>query len=827
MTKGTNPVADQIFEEYYSKIFENEKVDSLLKKISDHALNVFKILTFDLAPKRDRNPDSIRSKMSKLADASSVKSLTASILDLAQDNDLLNPKFSESKRLYLEALQKFVEALNRSHEINKAKDEVILKTFKLAPSKIQSVIDNIAKEEAERKKKEQLKESVNEESELLFEGLFTGYKGRIENLKKTLTNLITSSEGKDQKSGYGRDWKRTFLDLDEKRKALDITTGGFGKKDKDALEDLEKQVEKFQGEFNNSLIQAANRSLQNLEDDEEVYTSFSDVTSLLSSGLDYLTRAYAQNRIALQEIRAEHEEEENVVAKSVFPLRRGDTDSDKKIKNSGLIYSIQTALCNGIPAAKKLLTSKGGPNGKFGPATQAVISTLQKMSGNKNTNGELSKEMLDDIVSSDWVELKDKQAIEKALSVIRTKLNENEVVVFSMNEYFQNINEEKILLNKSDFEKELQNQYKNIVGEIKGKGEITESPDSGGSGSGVKSLAKVLRQKYSLKVEPEDFLKSDGSLKNSYSPQFIKAWGKSIDEVGDDIDDYSYFFFGGGVYNINLSTTSLKNSCNWKKWTDARDMNDLGDEDAVDFVTNYLKGWKTFGLIRPSARYEGIKKLIRENSENEDLELSNVYEMMEGAIINKDVPYIPYDILKGEIAKAFRIAVQKEEKSPDLGISEFVAINNFFIMIANAISFDGSKFISCLKWVHDNIIGESTSKRVAKDSITFIDKLSKSEEESGKFLGFNSSQIEVQKLEDITSKKISGDKKIPDDLAGFKALVDLSSSKSEIKEGLGKNIFYIATDIYPSIKIHVKRMNSTTFEDVPQEAPFKCIDSEL
>ena len=51
-----------------------------------------------------------------------------------------------------------------------------------------------------------------------------------------LYNLITSAEGKDQRNGYGRDWKRTFIDLDEKRKVLDTTRGGFGERDRKALQ---------------------------------------------------------------------------------------------------------------------------------------------------------------------------------------------------------------------------------------------------------------------------------------------------------------------------------------------------------------------------------------------------------------------------------------------------------------------------------------------------------------------------------------------------------------------------------------------------------------
>ena len=72
-----NLVASRMFEGHYTKLFENEKVDSLASKLADNALNVFKVLTFDLAPKRDRNPDVIRVKLSDIANSDNVKQMTA------------------------------------------------------------------------------------------------------------------------------------------------------------------------------------------------------------------------------------------------------------------------------------------------------------------------------------------------------------------------------------------------------------------------------------------------------------------------------------------------------------------------------------------------------------------------------------------------------------------------------------------------------------------------------------------------------------------------------------------------------------------------------
>jgi len=246
-----NPVAKTLLEEYHTRLLENEQVDSLLVKVCDNALNAFKILTFDLAPKRDRNPDVIRLKLSDVADSKTVKSLTAKLIDYADDNDLLDSRFAETKRLYLDSLKKFCEALDRASEISKSKDDVVFKQFKLSATKLQNSIDNIAKQAEEEAKKLNDSEGF-EYGDTLNESIFTGYKNRVENLRKNLTNLISSSEGKDQKSGYGKDWKRIFLDFDEQRKILDNTEGGD--RNRKSLEDLEKKVEKAQEEFTRTLL---------------------------------------------------------------------------------------------------------------------------------------------------------------------------------------------------------------------------------------------------------------------------------------------------------------------------------------------------------------------------------------------------------------------------------------------------------------------------------------------------------------------------------------------------------------------------------------------
>jgi hypothetical protein len=816
-----NSVAKNFIQERLDKIFENENVDQLLVKVADNALNAFKIITFDLAPKRDRNPDAIRVKLSDITNSNNIKELTAKLLDYADDNDLYNSKFYESKKLYLDALGKFCDALIRTSEISKAKDEVAIKQFKLSANKLMNSIDNAAKQVEEEEKK------ANENLDLYFfddplnESIFTGYKDRLKDLKKLLINLKTSAEGKDQKNGYGKDWKIVFVELDEKRKTLDVNEGG--EKSRKLLEELEKQVAKYQEEFNDALIKAANKTLQKLEQDEEIYTTYSDVTELVSQAIEFLTRAKTQYLIVIKDIKDDNEAKELEISKTLFPLKRGDTDSDKKIKNSGLIFAIQKAFVDGIPSAGKLLKSKGGPNGKFGPATTSIVATLQKITGNKNQNGELDRTLLGDIISSDWVSNENKRKIQTALETVKSKTNEDYSYV--NNDY---LFEGKIQINQSEFEVELGKKFDEIKSMVvdRAKGEdVSHKP---GSASGVGKLTKKLRELYNIKIEEDNFIKGDGTLKSSYTTQFIKDWISALGKAQEsDPKEFAYFFTNGGIYNINQSYTSLKNSCNWSEWTEFRKIKSLNDEDATDFLSNYLKGWTTFGMIRPSYRYEGLKNLSKKNSSNESLDLSGAYEMMESSIKNKEVPFISYEDLKGDIAKAFKMVLQKDEKSPDLGKEEFVAINNFLIMVANCVSFDGDEFISCVKWLDENVIGESTAKRIAKDQI--ISASLSDDSDSGPLLGYESSKIvvgnlsQISKGETVSKRKKKTSSSLPGlvELAGMKT----SEKKSEtIKDVLSDTCYYIAADVYPSIQTHLKRMNSKTFDQVPQVSPNKCIN---
>lgn len=804
-----NPIAKMILNEHSSLILENEKVDALISKISDNALNCFKVVNFDLAPKRERNPNVMRDKLSSISGSKSVKTLTSKLIDYSENSELSNSKYHEVKEEYISALKKFCKALVRTADLSKEKESEILKRFKIPPANLQNALDSIA--ERTKKEKEKLEESIYFVNESHI-----GFNTRLDFLKKSLVNLLSSAEGKNQKNGYGRDWKRIFLELDEKRRVLDRPEVGYSERGRNSLQDLEKQIHKFSEEFNNALVQSLNKSIQNIEEDDEVIKIYSDVTELTHRALDDLTRAKAQQSMVFKEILDDFDNKETKASKSIFPLSLGDKDSDKKICGTRLISSIQKALCS-IPSASDVISKEGGINGVYNTALKSVISTIQKIEGNKNTNGEIDKSLLDSILSSDWVTKDQKKNIQKSIENIMDKLEESKKVL-SFDD-LSSLNEGKIVIKNSEFAKELAIQYANSLEEAP-----RDYKNSDYQKGEVYSLSKSLRRAYKISIEDEDFIREDGDLKSSYSPEFISAWNKAVSSIKNH-EDYSYFYFNEGLYPISLETTSLKTPSNWPKWKKDRKIEEADNDDLVDYLGNYLKLWKTFGMINPEYRYTKTRKLISENLERDELKYSEAYIKIKRSIRFKEIPYVDYEDLKTDIKEAFESIIHKNRREMDLDREEFVGLNNFLVSIANCVTFDGDKFISCLKWIHDNVLGEKTCKRIASEAFTSTEQTDK---ETGNLLTFNGNSLMVlpykNLLRNMDIKKI--DKECPDSLSGFRCIINLSSSDSPIIKILSRNLGYITSVIYPSIQNHLNRINCNSFLKVPNFSPFKCFDAE-
>jgi hypothetical protein len=144
------------------------------------------------------------------------------------------------------------------------------------------------------------------------------------------------------------------------------------------------------------------------------------------------------------------------------------------------------------------------------------------------------------------------------------------------------------------------------------------------------------------------------------------------------------------------------------------------------------------------------------------------------------------------------------------------------------------RVVSCLKWIHDNALGESQIDRFLGDisGMSFSEQsfMSKSPK---KALALNKSSITVANVNEYSSTKPKFDLElIPDSINGYKKLIKkiYEAGKSSRSWDMGPasliatNLYRVFAEIYPSISVHVKRMNSTDFDNVPQKSPFKCLE---
>ena len=798
-----NPIARQLFESQMAKSTDNKKiVQDFIGKIVSGTMDVFKAIVFDMAPGNERNPDMLRIKLADVSNSKNLKEAISKIKDYSSETGVSSRLFSDTKQMYVSALGKLCETLEIIDEVSKDKSLEALSNIKSSCLSLQKTIDILATQKAKK---------IAEAKKALNDSIFVGFGERIENLKKLLYNLISSAEGKNQKTGYGKDWKRIFIDLDQKLEFLEANRAGITEKDRSLLEDIENKIEKYANEYLDAVIQSSGRMNSDIEQNEELKKYYSDACQLFSEALDLLTRAKSLYMEVLKSLREEIEENEVEVVKYVFPIKMGDDDNNKRFCGTGIISILQDALADGIPSSAEYLKS-GGERGTYGPKTESVVKAIQKNIGNKDISGKLDKALLDSILVSDFISDKHRKSILEALRSMKKPLRESVTNWTNSDLLLEN----KIVLDKETFTKDLKH--------------FTSDPDKKINPSLTKNeqelydadaLAKRLRSLYGLKLESDDFKREDGSFKSSYSGPFIKAWYDAVENVGDD-KAYQYFFWNEGVYAIDSDLTSLKSPSNWKAWSSIRQLRSLSDDDCIDFIESYLKDWNTFGMTRVNFRSSAIKTLYKKNSELE-LDYPGIYEMIAPIVSKSDVPFIPYDFLTKKVAKAIEEIAEIGDSNPDLDASNMVVLNNILCMIANTVSFNGEKFISSIKWIYDNCLTPAVAKRISADSITIR---AEDSESHGNMLCYDSQTIKVRSTKTIISEDIphlDQYKDMDDSLSGWQTISKLaSSSTSSIKSTLGETVYFIGSRVYPSVKIHVKRMNASQFTDVPQEGSSKC-----
>ena len=786
-----NPIARRLSLETL-KLYENESVDEVIQKISTALFDVYKKVIVDFAPSKQKRISTVKEKLKDTANSSSVKSLIAKMKDYAKETDLDHSDLADVKDLYIEGMAGLADSLKRATEIDPKLEDKVIKYFQSRTSKYVQALEQAYK--AEKEEMEELNESFG-----------MGLKGRVEHLKNKLRKvLIPESAGKNADNGYGRNWHRIFTELDQKISSIDHRKEISGDKEKKVLKDLESQTDKLAKEFYTYCMRAAEAPFKKILSDDEVSTKFEDVKDLVSSAMDILTRATVEEATVEDEMREKAEGYDHKIASLVFPLKVGDKDTDKKFKDSLIIANIQKALMNAFPPIKDLLSKRGGADGKYTSAFEAAVKSLQGVLGNKNVSGEIDRALLDVILGADKISRSDKEAITDSLDLLRKEyVNESYVVlgewvleskILKSSEFFGLVKESSVHIDADKLSSEIEKYSKELSEPEKssggrsalGHGDRSDNTDQ------AYELAKLLRSKGFVKgAEEETFLRDDGTLRASYTPEFMIAWTKTAEDAKEgELPLFFWVDYKGskidGLYAAKRLMTNAKRPSNWPKWKEI--IGDFDEEDIKDFAEWYSSYYSNFGGIDSDDLFSAAKNLFNSNRESEG-ENSKTYDKLYSHFGTKESKsrYLSSDGLES-LKSAFRRGAQTEEKIQDLSESDFGLLANLVALASTYFTYDRKKekFIPVLKVILDDVLtDDELSKLKSEESLG-------DSEESSDFV------VVLDKKQGIRKANKQ----------------DKGSGESRNKKVFEENLKRAKSVHLPSLEKHTSRMNAKTWDDL-------------
>ena len=780
-----NPIARMMSIETF-RIFENESVDELIQKLATSSFDIFKKVVVDFAPAKQRKISTVKEKLKDTANSSTFKTLLAKMKDYAADTEIENSYLADVKSLYIDSMEQLADAIKRAIEIDPKLEDKVIKNFQSRTTKYANSLESAYK----RKK---------EEEEELNESFGLGLKGRVEALKHKLRMvLIPESAGKNSDNGYGRNWYRIFTELDQKLSAINHKKEISNDKEKKALKDLESQTDKLAKEFYTYCMRAAEAPFKKILSDDEISNKFEDVKELVSSAMDTLTRATVEEANAEDEMREKTEGYDHKVSSLVFPLKIGDNDSDKKFKGSLIIANLQKSLMNAFPPIKDLLAKRGGADGKYTSAFSVAVKSLQGVLGNKNVSGEIDRALLDTILDADKINKSDKEAIADSLDILRKEyVNESyapsKSSVISSSEFFGSVNEASIHIDADKLETELEKYAKDLSEpessrggrSALGRGDRSDNTDQ------AYELAKLLRSKGFVKgAEEELFLREDGSLRASYSPEFMIAWTKTAEDAKEgDLPLFFWVDYKGskidGLYAAKRLMTNAKRPCNWPKWKEV--VGDVDEDDMKDFADWYSSYYSNFGGIDTDDLASLAKSLFSHNREEND-ENSKTYDKLYSYFGTKGYKnhYLSSEGLEA-VKSAFVRGSQMEEKIQDLSESDFGLLANLVAFISTMFTYDkdDDKFVPVLDVILDEVLTAEELKKLSSE-------------------------------ESIGSSESSGDLVAVLDKKGIRKAnkQDKGSGESRNKKVFEENLKRAKSVHLPSVKKHVSRMNAKNSDDL-------------
>lgn len=401
--------------------------------------------------------------------------------------------------------------------------------------------------------------------------------------------------------------------------------------------------------------------------------------------------------------------------------------------------------------------------------------------------------------------------------------------VLSFSDYLNEDNGFQIRM--EDFDAELASAYKDSTGQdmtstiANSNVKVKNSGDANSGGSMGKNdlneftlKARKSGIKTLVGLETDDLVDKNGNLKSRYTPGFIKAWESALDAYKAGTK-FGYFFYSGGLYEIDNVKASLTTPCNWSKWLSVNPQNDFDNINL--FAANYQSLYVTSFAKLPSVNKIKCVELLNANDSISGKSYENTMNRLQQYVNKfKNTGLISLNDLKG-INKDLNVMFGDD----DWGYDEFAVFNNIMVILANTFTInDDAKMVSSVRWLFENSNLIVEARRLADDR-AFDNGVTQSSP-AALIIKPNGDVFNVVAMKSGEAKTQTGvklDSKTNDTFSKITALTQCK--KPGIHSILAQNLYYIVNGIYDSLAGHMSRMNAKEFSKVPQPSGNKTFDS--
>lgn len=323
-----------------------------------------------------------------------LKKIMTEVQTASGDNKLEGAK--EAVDSWVAAGSKAADALQSMIDQYKDQPEELKYINEFINAKIDSYLKGIQDSSKSNDLKVELAKTINdslfyEGEEEIFEGIFQGKKGMIEDVSKQITLVTAKLASLAQTPGMAADVQKLQTEVNQiAAKMGDL----LDKKNNEISKDEIKKAATRLAEIPTEADKIAEKMLKQDATNKEA-------ASILVQALDLVQDAKTKEINYLQKKEQALQKEKDSKIKVILPVDRVDYDPAETKKVNPEVKKFQELVVDKFGKIKMITSlpqySKMGTDGKFGQNTRDIVKVLKKGFGLPDSSGDITKELVDEI----------------------------------------------------------------------------------------------------------------------------------------------------------------------------------------------------------------------------------------------------------------------------------------------------------------------------------------------------------------------------------------------------------------------------------------------